>query len=76
MFASGSSHASSYKDSWICVSQKKIKNATNKECTTKWHALGSDDASSGKKKRNKKYVLQINEIHIDQLVFAFFVKLL
>lgn len=28
------------------------------------------------KKRNKKYVLQINEIHIDQLVFAFFVQLL
>lgn len=52
MFASGSSHASSYyKNSWICVSQeKKKKTATNKECTTRWHALGSDDASSSKKK--------------------------
>lgn len=76
MFASGSSHASSYSNnSWICVSQreKEERKATNKECTTRWRALLDDMhwdlmmPPLEKKKWNEKYVLQINEIHIDHM---------
>lgn len=65
MFASESSHASSFKNSWICVSSKP---QPTKKCTTRIHALGSDDATSLEKKRRKKrqkHVLQIKNTHFD-----------
>lgn len=80
MFASGSSHASSYyKDSWICVSQEKKKRKKKKLQPTKSALLDDmhwDLMMPPPQKRNTNYVLQINEIHIDQLVFVFFVQLL
>lgn len=42
MFASESSHASSFKNSWIC----EFRKTATKKCTTRIHALGSDDATS------------------------------
>lgn len=43
MFASESSQASSFKNSWICAPQKQ---QPMKKCTSRIHALGSDDATS------------------------------
>lgn len=70
MFASESSHASSFKNSWICES---LKPQPTKKCTTRLHALGSEDAISLKgKKKELKHVLQINKIHFDLWLCVFF----
>lgn len=53
MFASESSHASSFKNSWICES---LKPQPTKKCTTRLHALGSEDAISLKGKKKKKRI--------------------